>query len=481
MSTETKKKDLTIVHLVVILACMFLFRLIPAPAPITPYGMAVLGIFLGLVYGWTFFGMLWPSLLGMVALAFTDYGTFTQVAVGSWGNANLFMLIVGTLACSAIGQSNSSKLIIAKLLNMNLLKGRPLVIITALFLISSLMGFLAGSVVTAIILIPLTAQLFESLGYKKGDKFVVMSVVGILTACNLTIGMFPFLGWGLMTAATVTASTGYAFPSGAWFVCMLAFVVMFDVCFPFLMKLCGCDFSKLQNADFAEMNKEFENGLDKRQKLVLGGMLVFILCAVTLSFLPAESIFGQFNTRVTSAGLMSVLMVFYLLVKVDGKPLLDMKEAAANYFWDLTILFAIAILVSNVMTSEGTGISIFCATAITPIMAKLGNIGFLAVLCIVTIFLTNVANNMAVCFIMLNIICMMFNNGVVFNMPAAVLMVTMLSLIGIVTPASSVIGAFIHSHPGVTPTAVYKWATVTCLFSVILMLVIIVPLSSLLF
>ena len=61
---------------------------------------------------------------------------------------------------------------------------------------------------------------------------------------------------------------------------------------------------------------------------------------------------------------------------------------------------------------------------------------------------------MAVCFIMLNIICMMFNNGVVFNMPAAVLMVTMLSLIGIVTPASSVIGAFIHSHPGVTPTAV---------------------------
>ena len=40
------------IHLAITLAFMFLFRFIPAPAPLTPYGMAVIGVFLGMIYGW---------------------------------------------------------------------------------------------------------------------------------------------------------------------------------------------------------------------------------------------------------------------------------------------------------------------------------------------------------------------------------------------------------------------------------------------
>ena len=45
--TEAKKSNMWLVHLIVMLLLMFGFRYLPAPAPITPYGMAVLGIFFG--------------------------------------------------------------------------------------------------------------------------------------------------------------------------------------------------------------------------------------------------------------------------------------------------------------------------------------------------------------------------------------------------------------------------------------------------
>ena len=66
LSTEVKKGKLdvngkTILHTVMMCLVMFGFRYVPAPGAVTEYGMAVLGVFLALVYGWSFIGILCGS------------------------------------------------------------------------------------------------------------------------------------------------------------------------------------------------------------------------------------------------------------------------------------------------------------------------------------------------------------------------------------------------------------------------------------
>lgn len=68
-----KNKPSYYLWMLIIIFCMFGFRLFPAIEPLTPVGMQVVGVFLGMVIGWSTVGLLWPSILGLVAVGFTGY------------------------------------------------------------------------------------------------------------------------------------------------------------------------------------------------------------------------------------------------------------------------------------------------------------------------------------------------------------------------------------------------------------------------
>ncbi len=51
MSEQTKKQNKSILHFCITISIMIIFRFIPSIGSITPYGMAIIGIFLGLIYG----------------------------------------------------------------------------------------------------------------------------------------------------------------------------------------------------------------------------------------------------------------------------------------------------------------------------------------------------------------------------------------------------------------------------------------------
>lgn len=51
----------------------FGIRLLP-PGGRQRHGHEGLGVFLGLLYGWSFIGFAWPSMISLVALGFTGYG-----------------------------------------------------------------------------------------------------------------------------------------------------------------------------------------------------------------------------------------------------------------------------------------------------------------------------------------------------------------------------------------------------------------------
>ena len=79
-NTFNRKK--TYFHVAGILAFMFLFGLIPPFGPLTPMGMQVLGIFIGMIWGWTIGETIWPSLLGLQTLHYSRYCSLYCSAMG---------------------------------------------------------------------------------------------------------------------------------------------------------------------------------------------------------------------------------------------------------------------------------------------------------------------------------------------------------------------------------------------------------------
>ena len=54
---ENKKRDLTVLHVLISIAIMLVVGMLPPIGTITPVGMKVVGVFFGAIYGWSQFGL----------------------------------------------------------------------------------------------------------------------------------------------------------------------------------------------------------------------------------------------------------------------------------------------------------------------------------------------------------------------------------------------------------------------------------------
>ena len=69
--TLQKKKTVSvsyIIRVIIAVALMFGFGLLPPIPGLEKLGMQILGIFLGLIFSWICIGFTWPSLLAVLAL-----------------------------------------------------------------------------------------------------------------------------------------------------------------------------------------------------------------------------------------------------------------------------------------------------------------------------------------------------------------------------------------------------------------------------
>ena len=93
MGTKPNEKKSSLpkfVHVLITVLLMVVIGLLPPLAPLTRYGMQVIGILVGVVYGMSMVDVFWPSLCAILALAITsgDRAAVLSKSVGSdvvWG------------------------------------------------------------------------------------------------------------------------------------------------------------------------------------------------------------------------------------------------------------------------------------------------------------------------------------------------------------------------------------------------------------
>ena len=435
------------IHLVIVLAFMFLFRFVPPIGTITPYGMAIIGIFIGLIYGWSVDAdnLCWTSLLALVALGVTDFGTAGAALASAFGNESVMLMLLGMFFLGMLQDSHLTEWLANKMLGAKFVQGRPWLLTGFIVLAPAYLTILVNQTLVALIMFVIYQSIFEQAGYKKGDLYPAMVLMGFMLTCSVAFSLFPFRGWCLMTVGMATKA-GISINMGGWIISELV----------------------------TQFQKE-SAPLTKRQKAVLFILVANIVGCIAISFGAGNEGFRAILKGIGVYGWVVFLIAVAMVWKVEDKPVLDKKTAPAYFYWDLILVVASAMVVASQITSQAAGITPLISQLMAPLFGLPGY-AFLLALGIITFIATNVANNVAVTITMMTIAMTMATQAN-FNLQVALMVITVFGVVGLLTPAGSVNGAMIHAHAFTTTKSAYTAGAIMMVYLTLVMAFVLIPLG----
>lgn len=103
---------------------------------------------------------------------------------------------------------------------------------------------------------------------------------------------------------------------------------------------------------------------------------------------------GGYISALGNAVPVMVAIVILCLTKVDGKPIMDYKDAAARGVpWSALIFNAAVLVISGALTLEKVGISDFLISNVTPLVSGMNQTIFILVIATLCIIATNFSSN----------------------------------------------------------------------------------------
>lgn len=485
MQEQANDKPMVYVHLIITLALMFLFRYIPAPVPLTAYGMAVIGIFAGMIYGWatSHRGSIWISLAALVALGMTDFGNCSKAISTLFASDTAMLLLLGMLMVGPLVESNIGEWLLVKLLNSQFCYKKPWNFTILIIFGLGILSYVVRPIIIALFMIAVFKDLFAKVGYARGDKYPTMLLIGLFIAMLFMTAIFPWHGWGLYgTAAFAKSSGGYMIDYGKYVIIAVVTYCALTLGHVLLMKLMGCNVEPLREIDLSDMEAKYAaQGLSKHQKAVIIAFVGMALGSIFVSFAGGTSGVRLLISNINVYGVMLITLACMFFIRVEGQPIADIKICAKHVQWEMVLMIASALVLAGALTAPETGVSALMAKYAAPLLAGKGQYAFMIILAVITLLLTNIANNVAVMFVLMAVVGSFYSSGLITNAPAALLIITFATIMGFYTPASSAYGAMLHSCELVTSQSIYKYGALVMVFLVLVFAVVVVPLCYILF
>lgn len=455
--TKVDKKE-TIYGIIGIIL-MFSGWFIPPVEPITEVGMQLVGIFVGLVWLWSFNGMLWPSLLGIVAMMFSDYGNFTTILAASFGNFSVWSAVFMMAVFGVIEQYGINDYIVRWILTRKIINGRPWVFTFIWFFTVWFMSVICSAFPMIFMFWGLTYKLAEDLGYKKGDSYIMMLLFGVIMAAALSSPILPFKSWILQINGIWTSMSGAsAFTYGQHLALVIPIALCVIVGYVLLMRFVfKADVKPLANISADMFNQKPLPKMDAIQKFLLWYIPIIILVLFAPNILPKT---WKITEMLNSAGVAGLSMLFFVilcLVRKDGKSIVDLRFIAGQKVaWDLAFLLACVMAISSALTNDATGVKPFLAGILNPIFGGMSPFVLFAVVLAVCLVLTNFANNGVIALMLLSIVYITTADMHIANMGYFVSMLAFASQVALLIPGSSLYGAMIHGNDWVSAGFIYK-------------------------
>jgi len=485
MSTNTAGSNKQMIHIIVTLVLMFGIGFIPPVSQLTVTGMKIVGILIGAIYGVTFCQPAWPCLAAMAALAITGVapvGTILSTGIGS----DSIMLMIFFFAFVAVLEANRiTEFMAAWLLTRKVLQGKPWLFSYVLIVGTMFTGAFGSSFPAMMVFWSVLITTCKMYDLKPFTKYPTVMFMGICVGGLASSSTWLFRGNPLFVNATLKGISGgalsfnfgiYAFFSFAmWMIVIAGYILMCK----YLLKV---DVGALKNVDDSVVNKN-DLKLNARQKVVMGYTALVLVVYCGIGFTPAASAAGQYFATMGTTIPIIIILTLMAITRVGGEPIMDFSTVAKQgVVWDTVILSGALLCLSTIMMTADTGVSASILALLNPVFAGKGTTFMCVIIVIVSVVLTNFMANTTVGLMFCPVIYS-FSLSMGFNpMPMMAMMLVSIH-IAYLTPAASPFASLLFGYSGTWFKAsdIYKVGTLTCIFMVVIFLVVGIPLSNILF
>lgn len=480
---NTKEKNLSYaIHSLVCLCIMLGFGQLPAVAPLTEHGMRLIGIFLGLLYGWVFVEIIWPSLAGILALMLLGDMTPKEVINTSFGDTTVVMMFFIFVFCAAIDYYGLSRFISMWFITRKFVEGKPWVITFTLMASVAVLGAMTSASPAAVIGWSILYSICELCGYKKGDGYPTMMVLGIVFAAMLGMAVVPFKQVPLTVIGAYENLSGLSVDYGKYMllaiICCIACMILFIFMGKYIFRP---DITKLKNLDTSKLTLNNNLVLNNIQKIVLVFLLLLILLLLLPSFLSTDFFLTQFLNRIGGTGVCVLIVLMMCAIRVNGKPLLQLKPMINNgVAWGIILLLAAVQPLTTAMIADDSGITEWMMNFLNPIFGGKSYLFFLVFIGFVTAVLSNFINHGALGVAMMPIVYS-YCTANDLNPQLAVILVVLSLHYAMLTPAAGSIAALLSGNDWMDNKSLWRTGPICILGAWVVVTIITLGIGSLLY
>lgn len=402
MSTEKKKKGVGYyVNAVIAIVIMFLGWFIPAPAPMTTVGIKLLFAILGGIYGWITCDIVWPSFAALVVFALSGYTGGDAAFVLAGGNRTTLYILMLFFFAGVFITTNTAPLVAQHIVSLKMARGKPWVLTLLILIASFVPAIIIGGVPATLIIWSIIYAICEEAGMEKGCKWGMVMVV--ITAITATFGhnVLPFQVSNAGTFGVLAAlDPSYSLPYGKFMLITVLYAIIAIAAYWLYIKfIVKPDVTALKTYDYSKPIPKFNFA----QKMVLWLFLaLFILLMIPNTF-PKTGV-GQLLKKLGNTGIVVAIVTISLLIKKDGKFVVDFKKVAGAVPWGAIIMTCAGLTISSTFGDEATGINLWVNQLVTPLFAGKSPVVLCLLIILGGLILTNLLNNGVVAFIMVPVL-----------------------------------------------------------------------------
>lgn len=468
MSTTTKSSFSYYIHYIITAIIIFSGHFLPVIAPLTREGTVLMTSFIGAIYGWSLLNMIWPGLVAIISMGL-NLGVATVVAAG-FGNVMTWQVMFIFILVGLLREHKVIEAISTFFLTRQFTKGRPWVLINTLLITAFICGMLNGQG-ALIIYLTFVFTICSMLNIAPYSKFATTMGVGLCLACALAQIALPFKSTGLNFLVTWQGITGMEIDYVTFMMVSLPVSVYVIVMYSMIMRfIIRVDVTPLKEFEPDSVGLKFE-GLSKEQKISLSVFAIAVILLLAPSVLPATWKAVALVKNLTVVGQVLVPILIFMVVRYDGKPIINFTQIASKYFpWELLVMMGVIMPLSSFLCADTTGVKDLMLAMIGPVV-NLDVALFLLTLMGLTVLLTNFANNFVIGMIMMPVIYAFALSSGSLSANAAFMILVFCTHFACLTPGSTPFAATTFSKSDwIRQKEVFKYGIplVVCLFLVTL-------------
>lgn len=404
MSTSTgdKKNDLLkkYVCVIIMIAIATIISNLPPFAQITEYGMKAMGCFAAAIFGWLTVGMSWTGFTMIIVSSIIGIVSMDDILLKGFGNTTTIMVILGMMLFAILAQTQISKKIAGRLLNLKIAQGRPWVFFAILVFTAWIVAFLAAGIVAILIMIPIITAICEECGYERFHKTTTIMYIGVALGAVLGGLTIPVRGMPIYLLAMFKSMyPDVAIPFLNYFIFTTIFTLLILVVFILFTKLCvRVDLSRIKPIDISKFGLD-NIKLSKDEKYILIVLFSSIILLMLQPFIKLDimNLFGSFGFFILGIA----LLVF---ASFDGKKITTLQKLADGIQWDIILTVILALQLAAAFSSSDAGVVASVSKIVAPILVKVPPILFTVLILFTCMMLTNFINNGASCIVLFPII-----------------------------------------------------------------------------